>query len=71
VPLHECRREFENYPIGGGKPDTTCKLIKGCPTVYPLVVCELLGSGHGSHEDVVDPGGSTYLSKFLSPPFTS
>ena len=27
--------QFDNYPIGGGNPDSTCKKIKGCPADYP------------------------------------
>jgi poly(3-hydroxybutyrate) depolymerase len=63
--------QFDNYPIGGGNPDTTCKLIKGCPTIYPLVVCALPGSNHVGHDDVVNPGASIYLTSFLNPPFTN
>jgi poly(3-hydroxybutyrate) depolymerase len=45
-----------DYPIGGGNPDTTCQQIEGCPADQPLVVCALPGSGHGSHDSVVNPG---------------
>ena len=63
--------QFDNYPIGGGNPDTTCKLIKGCPAIYPLVVCALNGNQHASHDSIVNPGASTYLTSFLNPPFTN
>jgi poly(3-hydroxybutyrate) depolymerase len=63
--------QFLDYPIGGGNPNNICKQIKGCPTLYPLVVCELPGNGHGSHDNIVNPGGSTYLTKFLNPPFVN
>ena len=55
---------LENFPIGGGKPDDTCKKIKGCPDLYPLVVCALPGKAHASHDDVVNPGFSTFLKMF-------
>ena len=63
--------QFDDYPIGGGNLDTTCKLIKGCPAIYPLVVCALPGNAHASHDLVVNAGASTYLTKFLNPPFTN
>jgi poly(3-hydroxybutyrate) depolymerase len=61
--------QFDNYPIGGGNADTTCKLIKGCPAIYPLVVCALPGNGHGSHDNVTNPGFSTFISGFSAGPF--
>jgi len=63
--------QLDDYPIGGGNPDATCKLIRGCPTLHPLVVCALNGNAHAPHDSVANPGASTYLSKFLSPPFTN
>jgi poly(3-hydroxybutyrate) depolymerase len=62
---------FDNFPIGGGNPDTTCKLIKGCPATYPLVVCALPGNAHGSHDNVANPGFSKFISAFSSPPLTN
>jgi poly(3-hydroxybutyrate) depolymerase len=63
--------QFDDYPIGGGNSPSTCKLIRGCPVAYPLVVCALPGNAHGSHDNVVNPGGSVFLSGFSSPPFTN
>jgi hypothetical protein len=60
---------LDNFPIGGGNPDTTCKLIKGCPQLYPLVVCLINGSNHDSHVSVVNPGVSTFLKLFEAAPF--
>jgi hypothetical protein len=55
---------LENFPIGGGKADDTCKKIKGCPDIYPLVVCQLPNTGHASHGDVTNPGFATFLTLF-------
>jgi polyhydroxybutyrate depolymerase len=54
-------------PFPGGPAE--CKMIKGCPALYPLVVCPLNGNGHGSHENIVNPGVSTYLQMFQKAPF--
>lgn len=56
--------EIQDFPIGGGKPDNTCKLLKGCPEIYPLVVCALPGNQHGGHDDVVNPGYPVFLKQF-------
>jgi poly(3-hydroxybutyrate) depolymerase len=57
---------FQNYPIGGGQADTTCRRILGCPADYPLVVCALAGNGHGSHPEVVDPGFYTLFESLFA-----
>jgi len=57
---------FENYPIGGGNPDDTCRKIQGCPDLFPLVVCELPGNGHGSHDNVANPGFSTFFASHFA-----
>ncbi len=56
---------FENYPIGGGQPDDSCKKILGCQ--YPLVVCPLPGNGLGSHDNVVNPAFATFLQSLAAP----
>lgn len=56
--------QVENFPIGGGVPDDTCKKIKGCPDLYPLVVCPLPGNGHGSHDTQANNGFSTFVKLF-------
>jgi poly(3-hydroxybutyrate) depolymerase len=60
---------LENFVIGGGNPDATCKLIKNCPALYPLVVCALPGTEHGSHDNVVNPGFATYVKQFSAGTF--
>ncbi|HEY1533430.1 MAG TPA: hypothetical protein VGF76_05415, partial [Polyangiaceae bacterium] len=52
---------FENFPIGGGKPDSTCKKIVGCPELYPLVVCAFVGSAQSADDDVTNPGFSKFI----------
>ena len=53
--------QFENFAIGGGNLDSTCKKIKGCPERFPLVVCALPGNQHAAHDSIVNPGFSTFL----------
>jgi poly(3-hydroxybutyrate) depolymerase len=60
---------FDDFPIGGGQADNVCKKIRGCDPLYPLVVCPLPGNGHGSHDNVVNPGASTYLKMFSAGEF--
>lgn len=60
---------LQDFPIGGGKPTDTCKLISGCHALFPIVVCPLPGNRQGSNDDVVNPGGSTFLELFRRPPF--
>jgi len=60
--------EFDDFPIGGGKADSTCKKIKGCPAEYPLVVCELPGNEHRPHDDVTNPGFATFIKAFSMAP---
>ncbi|HTM44559.1 MAG TPA: hypothetical protein VL137_06365 [Polyangiaceae bacterium] len=57
-----------NFPIGGGKPDDTCKAIQSCNPLTPLVVCALNGTNHASHADVVEPGVATFLKLFSAAP---
>ncbi len=56
--------ELVNFPIGGGKPDDTCKRVVDCDPLYPLVVCPLPGNGRSGHDDVVNPGWSTFIKMF-------
>ncbi len=58
---------FDNFPIGGGNPDGTCRKIRGCPELYPLVVCQIAGTG--THDSVANPGFSTFISLFEKAPF--
>jgi hypothetical protein len=59
---------FQDFPIGGGNPDNTCRKITGCDPLYPLVVCALPGNGKGSHDNVVNPGFTTFIKLFEQPP---
>lgn len=73
LPLNGCSvttytaavAKFQDFNIGGGN---ACKRISECNPLYPLVVCPLNGNGHGSHDDVVNPGVSTFLKMFSAPP---
>jgi poly(3-hydroxybutyrate) depolymerase len=53
---------FDPFPVGGDT--TSCKKYKGCPELYPMVVCPLAGNGHNSHDNIVDPGWPAFLSLF-------
>lgn len=61
---------FEDYKISATQTNV-CKKIKGCPELYPLVVCPLDGTGHGSHPDVTNPGFSTFLKMFQTGAFVT
>jgi polyhydroxybutyrate depolymerase len=52
---------LEPFPIGNGNLDTTCNRILGCMSQYPLVVCELPGAAHASHDAVANPAFSAFL----------
>jgi poly(3-hydroxybutyrate) depolymerase len=54
---------LEDYPIGGGNPAETCRLIQGCPELYPLIVCEIAGNGHSAHTSIVNPSFATLLNQ--------
>jgi poly(3-hydroxybutyrate) depolymerase len=60
---------LEDYPVPG-RPAGECKKIKGCPELYPLIVCPLnLGNEHGSHDQTVDNTVSFFLQAIQKPPF--
>jgi hypothetical protein len=59
---------FDPFPIGGGNVDTTCKRFTGCPDVAPLVVCPLRSNSTGPNDDVVNPGWTTFIKLFMTPP---
>jgi hypothetical protein len=60
---------FDAFPIGGGIADTTCQKIRGCPELFPLVVCALPGSAQSSHDSVANPGFSTFIKLFSAGSF--
>ncbi len=62
--------QFDRFPIGGGNLDTTCKKIRGCPALFPLVVCAILGNQHSTNPDVANPGFSTFVERLEDPPLT-
>jgi len=54
------------WPVGG---DTTCKKVRGCPELYPLIVCIINGNSHGSHDQLANPAFVQYLGLFTKAPF--
>jgi poly(3-hydroxybutyrate) depolymerase len=62
---------FDDFPIGGGNAANTCRKIRGCPELYPLVVCPLPGNAHGSHDNVANPGFATFIKLFSAGAFIS
>jgi hypothetical protein len=60
--------QFDDFPIGGGNPATTCKKIKGCPDLSPLVVCPFLSNQSNTHPAVANPGFSTFIKLFETAP---
>jgi hypothetical protein len=59
---------WDNYPVAGNA-DNTCRKMRGCPELYPLVVCPLPGNGHGSHDNVTNPGFSAFIKQFSAGAF--
>ena len=58
---------FDPFPIptaAGGMDNASCKKMRGCPEIYPLVVCPLPGTGHGSHDNVANYGFPVFLKLF-------
>ena len=59
---------FDNFPIGGGQLDTTCKRVRGCDPLYPLMVCSVPGPSQNGNIDVVVPGFSVFVDMFQMSP---
>lgn len=59
---------YDTAQFEEGYPIAQCKRMMGCDPLFPIVVCPLGGNGHGSHDDVVNPGVSAFLQSFLAPP---
>jgi poly(3-hydroxybutyrate) depolymerase len=55
---------WDDFPIGGGNADATCRKMRGCPELYPLVVCPLVGNAQSAHDSVTNPGFSTFIKMF-------
>jgi hypothetical protein len=58
---------FDPFPISA-TDSTSCKKYRGCPDLYPLVVCPLPGNTHGSNDGVVNPGWCSFLKLFSALP---
>jgi polyhydroxybutyrate depolymerase len=56
----QSKDEFMPYDVPGVAAGI-CKRITGCLEQYPVVVCPLAGSSHGSHDDVVNAAFSTFF----------
>ncbi|HEY0714501.1 MAG TPA: hypothetical protein VGF45_17585 [Polyangia bacterium] len=63
------RAKFDPFPIGGGHPDSTCLKIRGCPELYPLVVCERPELGRFVNDEVAKPGFTTFIEVLSRAPF--
>ena len=59
---------FDDFPIGGGNAASTCKKIRGCPALYPLVVCPMPGEARSSYDSVANPGYASFVRLFSMPP---
>jgi poly(3-hydroxybutyrate) depolymerase len=59
---------WDDYPVAGSAP-MTCRKMRGCPELYPLVVCPLPGNAHGSHDNVANPGFSSFIKQFSAGAF--
>jgi hypothetical protein len=57
-----------DFPIGGGNASGTCKLLKGCATLFPLVTCPLSNTNHGTNPTIVNPGFATFMRLFNKAP---
>jgi hypothetical protein len=58
---------FDPFPISP-TDNTSCKRVKGCPDLEPVVVCALPGNGHTSNDAVVNPGWCSFLKLFFPLP---
>jgi poly(3-hydroxybutyrate) depolymerase len=59
--------QLDIFPIADNV-DGTCKRIKGCPALTPLVVCLINGNNHGFHPAIANPGFAKFTELFLMPP---
>jgi poly(3-hydroxybutyrate) depolymerase len=58
---------LQDFPIGGGNPDSSCKRITTCAERYPLVVCALPGQGRTANTSVIEPGTSVFIKQLMTP----
>jgi hypothetical protein len=60
--------EFEPFPLSfsSSTPDTTsCKMVKGCPGLFPLVICPLpIYNTRTDDQNVLVPGWMAFLKLF-------
>jgi poly(3-hydroxybutyrate) depolymerase len=59
------------FPIGGGNAANQCKKVKGCPDLWPIIVCTVNNGTHDSHSNMALPGFTTFLNMFDKAPFTT
>ncbi len=61
--------QLEDFPIGAAQPSSTCKRILGCPKpeLYPLIVCALAGTAHGSHDAIINPAFAAFEQLLAAP----
>jgi hypothetical protein len=59
---------FDNFPIGVGISDMTCRKVSGCPDRDPVVVCPLQTNAHSSDDLVVIPAFTAFVKFFSTAP---
>jgi hypothetical protein len=59
--------ELDPFPLGTNF-ETSCKKVKGCSTLYPIVVCALPGERNYGNEDLQNVGFSAFLKLFETAP---
>ena len=63
--------QLEDFYIGGGQPDNSCRRIVGCDPLYPLVVCPMAFAPQQSLGLIADPGFSTFTRLFGKSPLSA
>lgn len=61
------KNDVMNFPIGNGYADDSCKLIKDCDALYPLVVCARPGSSHVSDAPFAGAAIERLISSLAAP----
>jgi hypothetical protein len=54
---------FQDFPVADNP--NTCKEVVGCPALFPLVVCPVMGAAENSEYGLATPGFSKFI-KLLS-----
>jgi hypothetical protein len=55
---------WEAYPVPNNPG--ACYKMRNCPENFPLVVCPLPGTGHGSHNEQANPGFRMFFESFFA-----